>query len=54
VPFDSSTVVETTVGTATLTFNDGNHASFAYTVDGIAQTKQITRQVFVPPGTVCQ
>jgi hypothetical protein len=41
-------------GTATLTFSDGNFATFDYTVDGIAQTKQITRDVFAPPGTVCQ
>jgi hypothetical protein len=54
VPFDPANVVETTIGTATLTFADGNHASFAYTVNGVAQTKTLTRQVFVPPGTVCQ
>jgi hypothetical protein len=41
------------VGTATFTFNDGNDASFAYTVNGISQTKAITRQVFQAPGTVC-
>src|SRR6266567_1596761 len=40
------------VGTATITFSDGNNAQFAYTVDGIAQTKAITRQVFRTPGTV--
>jgi hypothetical protein len=53
-PFDPSKAVETQVGTATLTFANGNSASFAYTVNGIAQTKAITRQVFAPPGTVCQ
>jgi hypothetical protein len=41
------------VGTATFTFSDGNNASFAYTVDGVSQTKAITRQIFSPPGTVC-
>jgi hypothetical protein len=45
---------ETTVGTATLTFADGNNATFAYSVNGVSQTKQITRQVFAEPGTVCQ
>jgi len=54
VPFDSSTVVGTTVGRATFTFADGNHASFDYTINEVAQTKQITRQVFAPPGTICQ
>jgi hypothetical protein len=42
------------VGTATITFSDGNNAQFAYTVDGVSQTKAITRQVFRPSGTVCQ
>ena len=42
------------VGSATLTFTDGNTATFAYTVDGISQTKTITRQVLQNPGTVCQ
>jgi len=54
VPFDSSSVVETTVGTATFTFADGNNAEFAYTVNGTAQSKAITRQVFVAPGTSCE
>jgi hypothetical protein len=42
------------VGSATLTFTDGNTATFAYTVDGTSQTKTITRQVLQNPGTVCQ
>jgi hypothetical protein len=42
------------VGTATFTFTDGNNASFAYTVNGVSQTKAITREVFQPPGTTCQ
>ena len=41
-------------GTVTLTFRDGNFATFDYIVDGVAQTKQITRDVFAPPGTTCQ
>jgi len=44
----------TAVGTATFTFSDGNNAQFAYTVNGVSQTKPITRQVFSPPGTACQ
>ena len=53
-PFDPSKVVETQVGTATLTFANGNGASFAYTVNGIAQTKAIARQAWAPSGTVCK
>lgn len=45
--------VPTNVGTATFAFADGQTGSFAYTVNGVAQTKAITRQVFRPPGTVC-
>ena len=54
VPFLPSDVVATAVGDATFTFSNGNAATFAYTVNGVSQTKAITRQVFVPPGTVCQ
>ncbi len=55
-PFNAvpwGTVAETEIGSATATFANGNSASFAYTVNGVAQTKSITRQVFVAPGTVC-
>lgn len=41
-------------GSATFTFTDGNRAMFNYTVDGVTQTKTITRQILQPPGTVCQ
>jgi len=53
VPFSPANVVETVVGNATITFADGNRATFDYTVNGKAQTKEITRQVFAAPGTVC-
>ena len=59
VPFDPSKITRTTVGTATVTFSNGNAGSLAYSVDlgdGVnkaTQTKAITRQVFRPPGTVC-
>ncbi|HKU86780.1 MAG TPA: S8 family peptidase [Casimicrobiaceae bacterium] len=52
-PFNPANVAYTAVGNATLSFADGNNAAFAYTVDGISQTKAITRQVFRAPGTVC-
>lgn len=52
--FDATKVVLTAVGSLTLTFGDGNAATFAYTVNGVSQSKAITRQVFREPGTVCQ
>jgi glycerol-3-phosphate dehydrogenase len=54
VPFNPANVVATAVGNATFTFADGNNASFAYTVNGIAQMKAITREIFAAPGTVCK
>jgi hypothetical protein len=52
--FDPTKVVLASVGNMTLTFANGNAGTFAYTVNGVTQTKSITRQVFRPPGTVCQ
>jgi hypothetical protein len=55
VPFDPANVVETTIGTATVTFLDANHATFSYTFDGVGlprrlscRPKSITRQEFGP------
>ncbi|MEO8566989.1 MAG: choice-of-anchor D domain-containing protein [Betaproteobacteria bacterium] len=42
------------VGTATFSFIDGNSGTFSYTIDGVTQTKTITREVFTPPGTTCR
>jgi len=53
VPFDPARIGVTPVGTLTLTFTDGTTGTFAYTVNGVAQTKAITREVFRAPGTVC-
>jgi hypothetical protein len=54
VPWNPAAVTLTPVGSVTLTFATGNQASFAYTVGGVSQAKTITRQIFNPPGTVCQ
>ena len=54
VPFDPAKVAGTAVGTATFTFTDGNTGTFNYTVNGTTQSKAITREVLVAPGTVCQ
>ncbi len=54
VPFDPAQVKGAAVGTLAVTFGNGNSATFAYTLDGVTQTKTITRQVFRTPGTVCR
>ncbi len=58
VPFNPNAVTRAEAGTATITFANGNAASFAYEVNDrtnvVPQTKAITRQVFRAPGTVCQ
>jgi hypothetical protein len=59
-PFDVSKVAYTPVGTATLTFGDGDDATFAYTVTlgsppvTVTQSKRLSRLVFQVPGTVCR
>lgn len=53
-PFNFGALQFQSEGVATVTFQDGNFATFDYSVDGVAQSKQITRDVFAPPGTVCQ
>jgi predicted dienelactone hydrolase len=52
--FNPASVIATDVGAATLTFADGANGTFAYSVNGFEQTKPITREIFAPPGTVCQ
>ena len=54
LPWNGSMVALTPVGNATLTFANAGSGTFAYTVNGISQTKSITRQVFASPETVCQ
>jgi hypothetical protein len=60
VPFNSAHVVATPVGSARFIFSDGNNASFHYQlmlgnpVVIADQTRQITREVFHAPGTLCQ
>jgi hypothetical protein len=53
VGFDPKQVVATSVGQGTLTFNDSENATFAYVVNGISQTKSITRQKFANPVPAC-
>jgi len=53
VPFLPVNVTATSVGTLTLTFANGNAGTFAYTVNGVTQSKAIVRQLFSATGTVC-
>ena len=46
VPFDPNAVVRTPVGTGTLTFVDANNGTFTYAVNGLLQSKTITRAGF--------
>jgi hypothetical protein len=48
VPFAPMQITAVAVGSATISFSDANNATFAYTVNGIGQTKAITRQAFGP------
>jgi hypothetical protein len=52
-PWDPSLFIATPVGTATFTFSDISNGTFAYSVNGVAQTKAITREVFATPTSVC-
>jgi hypothetical protein len=58
VPFNSANVSGAAVGIATLRFFGGNSATFSYTINtatgSVIQTKQITRETFALPRTVCQ
>ena len=60
MPWDKTALKLTQVGDLTLTFVNGNSASFHYTLSlgtppvSVDQVKQVTRQVFRAPGTACQ
>jgi hypothetical protein len=55
IPFRRDQVTRTVVGTASFTFVYGDAATFAYTLNGVQQTKNITRVLFAPPaGTLCR
>jgi hypothetical protein len=47
-PWSPAAVTKTVVGNGMLSFSDASNGAFAYTVDGISQTKSITRQAFGP------
>jgi hypothetical protein len=53
VPFDPKQVTTTAVGTGTLSFTDTDSGTFSYTVDGVSQSKPITRMIFALPDSTC-
>jgi hypothetical protein len=54
LPWNGPALSVTEVGTGTLTFSDSSNGVFAYTVDGVTQSKPITRQVYAIPVSVCR
>ncbi len=54
VPFNPQLVQHHGVGDATFTFSDANNGTFRYTLNGITQTKSITRLLIQSPATVCK
>lgn len=51
-PWNGSNISNTKVGTMTLQFASNDAATMSYTLDGLSNTKQITRFVFGPPPPV--
>jgi hypothetical protein len=41
------------VGSATFTFTDPSNGTFTYSVNGVTQSKPITRYLFSSPATTC-
>lgn len=51
--FDATKVTTSAVGSASFSFSDAGHGTFTATIDGVAVTKSITRQVFDNRVPVC-
>jgi hypothetical protein len=52
--WDAARVNVSVVGAVSFSFGDANNGVFTYTVNGVTQSKPITRQVFSTPATVCR
>jgi len=52
--FDPAKVARTPVGSITFQFNDAGNGTFTYTVNGVTQSKPITRLVYANPTSVCR
>ncbi len=53
-PWRSANVTPMAVGRVSLQFSDANNAVFTSTVDGVAQSRSITREAFASPTSVCR
>ena len=53
VPYDVSRFAASPVGTATFTFTDASNGSIRWTVNGVTQTKAITRFIYANPQPTC-
>ena len=52
-PWNPDAVEQTPAGSATFSFADGNNGTFSYTLDGVSQSKPITRTVYASPVPTC-
>ena len=52
-PWQPSGVAATPIGSATLSFDDANNGTLAYTIGGVVQSKSITRQIYATPVPQC-
>lgn len=52
-PWDASRVGVAAAGHVRLAFSDAENGTFTYTLDGVSQSKAITRQAFASPRTTC-
>jgi hypothetical protein len=53
-PWDPAKVLRTPAGQVSFVFSDANNGTMTYTVDGITQSKAITREVYASPATGCR
>jgi hypothetical protein len=54
VAWNPAAVSAVPVGSVRLAFSDAANGTFTYTVDGVTQSKPITRQLFGSPATMCR
>jgi len=54
LPWNLGSIETAEVGRVTLTFSDREHGTFAYTLDGVSQVKDITRQEYASPKATCR
>ena len=53
-PWSTSRVAVAAAGQVRLDFTDASTGTFTYTLDGVSQSKPVTRQVYATPKTVCR